>query len=152
MKIGGSYEVPAGVPQVYGALQDPDVLAACMPGCKRLVRTGDNEYEMQMSLAIASISGLFNGKVRISEQTPPSSFRLAVDGSGRIGFVKGDGVLTLTDRGGSTEVAYDGEVQAGGVIAGVGQRLMETTAKMLIKRFFEKLSSTVSASATGAGG
>ncbi len=142
MKIAGAYTVPAPRERVYAALQDPDTLARSMPGCKQLVRTGDNEYEMQMSLAISAVSGVFSGKVRLADQNPPTGYRMLVDGSGKIGFVKGDGLLTLEDNGDSTEVRYDGEVNAGGLIAGVGQRLLDTTAKMLIKRFFDKLSSS----------
>ncbi len=139
MKLAGSYTVAAAGPRVYEALQDPEVLARCMPGCKSLTRIAENEYEMQMAVMISSISGLFAGKVRLADQSPPDSFRLVVDGSGRIGFLKGDGLLTLVPNEHSTEVRYDGEVQAGGVIAGVGQRLLDATAKMMIKRFFEKL-------------
>ena len=88
---------------------------------------------------MASLSGAFEGKVRITDQNPPSSFRLVVEGSGKIGFMKGEGLLTLTPEGAGTEVAYDGDVQVGGTIAAVGQRLIDCTAKMMIKRFFEKL-------------
>ena len=63
-----------------------------------------------------------------------------VEGTGKIGFIKGEGLLSLTPQGESTEVKYDGDVQVGGTIAGVGQRLIDTTAKMIIKKFFEKLS------------
>ncbi len=143
MKIAGFYQVPAAGPRVYQALQDPAVLARSMPGCKRLERVGENEYEMQMNVVLSNISGLFAGKVRLADQAPPDSFRLVVDGSGKIGFLKGDGLLVLVGNGDSTEVRYDGDVQAGGVIAGVGQRLLETTAKMIIKRFFERLSDAV---------
>ncbi len=149
MKIAGSYTVPAAPEDVYYALQNPDVLSRAMPGCKRLARIAENEYEMQMNVVISSISGLFDGKVRLAEQNPPGSFRLIVDGSGRIGFLKGDGVLTLAPAADATEVRYDGEVQTGGVIAGVGQRLLDTTAKMIIKRFFGKFVSSKAEWANG---
>jgi carbon monoxide dehydrogenase subunit G len=120
-------------------MQDPEVLARAIPGCEGLEKTGDNEYRMKMKMAMASVSGAFEGKVRISDQTPPSSFRLTVEGAGKIGFVKGDGLLTLTPREGATEVSYEGDAQVGGTIAAVGQRLIDMTAKMMIKKFFEKL-------------
>ena len=95
---------------------------------------------MKMKMALASLSGAFEGKVRITEQTPPNSFRLVVEGTGRIGFVKGDGLLKLTPaEAGGTEVAYEGEAQVGGTIAAVGQRLIDGTAKTMIKKFFDKL-------------
>lgn len=140
MKISGSYTVPVPRERTYQLLQDPVVLAKCMPGTDHLDKVGDNEYEMKMKMVIASIGGLFSGKVRLADQNPPDSFKLIVDGSGKIGFVKGEGVLTLESVAESTDVKYEGEVQVGGTIASVGQRLLDTTAKLVIKKFFEKLS------------
>jgi carbon monoxide dehydrogenase subunit G len=139
MKVSGEYAVPAPPEAAYGLLQDPEVLARCMPGCDELVRIGDNEYRMKMKMALASISGLFSGTVRIADPNPPASFRLVVEGSGKIGFVKGEGMLNLAGEADGTKVAYDGEVQVGGTIAAVGQRLLDATAKMIIKKFFDKL-------------
>lgn len=139
MKISGVYSVPANRERTYQLLQDPDVLAKCMPGTDHLEKLADDEYEMKMKMVIASIGGLFTGKIRLSDQKPPDSFRLMVDGTGKIGFVKGEGLLNLAEQGESTQVSYDGDVQVGGTIAGVGQRLLDTTSKMIIKKFFEKL-------------
>ena len=139
MKISGSYAVPTGRERAYRLLQDPEVLAKCMPGTDHLEKVGDDEYAMKMKMVIASIGGLFSGKVRLADQHPPDSFKLIVEGNGKIGFVKGQGLLNLVPQGQSTEVKYDGDVQVGGTIAGVGQRLLDTTAKMIIKKFFEKL-------------
>src|SRR5215208_6545762 len=110
-----------------------------MPGTEALEKIGEDEYQMKMKLVLASINGLFAGKVRIADPVPPGSFRLLVEGSGKIGFVNGEGLLTLMPGGEGTEVRYDGDVQVGGTIAGVGQRLLDTTAKTIIKRFFKKL-------------
>ncbi len=139
MKIHGSCRLPAGRERAWTLLQDPEVLARSMPGCESLVRTGENEYRMKMKMALAAISGSFEGKVRLADANPPASFRMVVEGSGKIGFLKGEGVLALTPEGDSTEVSYDGEVQVGGTIAAVGQRLLDTTARMMIKRFFDKV-------------
>src|ERR1700693_6226645 len=128
-------------------MQDPEVLARAIPGCESLERIGPDEYRMKMKMALASISGAFEGKVRITDQMPPESFRLVVEGSGRVGFVKGDGLLKLSPVEGGTEVSYEGDAQAGGTVAAVGQRLIDGTAKMMIKKFFEKL-----AEEAGAGG
>lgn len=147
MRISGSQSVPAVQQRAYTLLQDPEVLAKCIPGVDHLAKTGDNEYEMKMKMVISSVSGLFDGKVRIADQGFPDRFRLIVEGSGKIGFVKGDGLLTLTPEGSSTTVSYEGEVQVGGTIASVGQRLLDTTARMLIKRFFERLARTIIAPA-----
>ncbi len=139
MKISGTYSVPASRERTYQLLQDPVVLAKCMPGTDHLDKIADDEYEMKMKMAIASIGGLFTGKIRLSDQNPPDSFSLIVEGTGKIGFLKGEGRLNLSSQGEFTEVAYDGDVQVGGTIASVGQRLLDTTSKMIIKKFFEKL-------------
>ena len=88
------------------------------------------------------------GKVTIAEPNPASSYRLVVEGSGKIGFMKGSGLLTLEPREQSTTVHFEGEVQVGGTIAAVGQRLIDTTSRMLIKRFFEKLAKEAEQAAT----
>jgi carbon monoxide dehydrogenase subunit G len=140
MKIVGSYTVPAGRERTYEMLQDPVILAKCMPGTERLNKIGDDHYEMKMKMMIAAVSGSFDGKVKITDQNRPESFRLLVDGTGKIGFLKGDGLLKLKSNGDSaTQVDYEGEVHVGGNIAAVGQRLLDTTSKMIIKKFFEKL-------------
>jgi carbon monoxide dehydrogenase subunit G len=148
MKVSGAY--PLAVPQerAYALLQDPVILAKCMPGCEGLDKIAENEYAMRMKMVLASISGQFTGKVKIAEPNPPNSFRLIVEGAGKIGFMKGDGLLTLTPEGTGTSVQFDGDVQVGGTMASVGQRLLDTTARMLIKRFFDKLATEATATMT----
>jgi len=121
------------------------VLARSMPGCEGLDRIAEDEYAMRMKMVVSSLTGRFDGKVRIAESNPPASFRLVVEGAGKIGFMRGDGVLRLAPADSGSTVHYEGDVQVGGTIANVGQRLVETTAKMLIKRFFTKLSAEISA-------
>lgn len=140
MKISGTYTLPLARERAYHAMQNPDVLVQCMPGCESLEATGDQEYAMKMKMALAAISGQFQGKVKIADAAPPERFKLIVEGTGKIGFMKGEGALELTEAGdASTQVAYEGDVQVGGTIAAVGQRLIDTTAKMMIRKFFEKL-------------
>jgi uncharacterized protein len=145
VKISGSYTLPLPRERAYQIMQDPEILARAIPGCENLERIGPDEYRMKMKMALASLSGAFEGKVRITEQTPPESFRLVVEGSGKIGFVKGDGLLKLSPIEGGTEVAYEGDAQVGGTMAAVGQRLIDGTAKMMIKKFFEKLAAEATA-------
>jgi carbon monoxide dehydrogenase subunit G len=139
LKIAGTHALTAPPDRAYALLLDPAVLAKAIPGCESLERIGDDEYKMKRKMALAAVSGAFEGKVRIVDQNPPSSFRMEVDGTGKIGFVKGSGILTLTAAGEGTSIAYDGDVQVGGTIAAVGQRLIDTTARMMIKKFFERL-------------
>jgi uncharacterized protein len=139
VKIAGSYQAALSQDRAYELLQDPEILAKCMPGCERLERVADGEYAMRMKMVLASISGQFDGRVKITDAHPPTSFHMLVEGKGRIGFMKGDGLVTLTPAPEGTAISYEGDVQVGGVIANVGQRLIDTTSKMLIKRFFESL-------------
>ena len=170
MKIAGSHTLPFPIERAYQLMQDPGVLARAIPGCESLEKIGEDEYRMKMKMVLASLSGAFEGKVKIADQAPPAlkelarttepgaadsvefpdsmadradpvraSFRLLVEGTGKIGFVKGDGLLTLTTSAAGTDVGYEGDVQVGGTMAAVGQRLIDGTAKMMIKRFFEKL-------------
>jgi carbon monoxide dehydrogenase subunit G len=139
VKIQGSHTVSADQERTYALLQDPVVLAACMPGCERLEKSGEDVYEMKMKMVLAAISGQFEGKVRMADQNPPASFRLLVEGTGKIGFMKGQGLLTLAPVPDGTGVHFDGDVQVGGTMAAVGQRLIDATSKMMIKRFFDKL-------------
>jgi len=139
LKLSGNYTVPIQQERTYQLMQDPAVLARAMPGCDHLALIAPDEYEMRMKMVISSIQGLFSGKVRIADRNAPGSFRLIVEGSGKVGFMKGDGLLTFTPLYTSTDIHYEGDVQVGGMIAGVGQRLLDTTSRFLIKKFFEKL-------------
>jgi uncharacterized protein len=153
MKISGSYTLPVAPERAYQILQDPAILAQAMPGCEGLEKIGPDEYRMKMKVLLAALSGQFEGKVRITDQSPPTSFRLIVEGSGRIGFLTGDGLLKLSPAATvrvlsdalteppSTIIAYEGDAQVGGTMAAVGQRLIDGTAKMMIKKFFDKLAS-----------
>jgi uncharacterized protein len=144
VKVSGTYSLPVEPDRAYQLLQDPAELARAMPGCESLEQIGPDEYRLRLKVILASLTGSFEGSVRISDPSPPSSFRLMVEGSGRIGFLKGEGVLRLAPAHASTEVratqiTYDGEVQVGGTLAAVGQRMVDGASKMMIKRFFEKL-------------
>jgi carbon monoxide dehydrogenase subunit G len=141
VKVKGQYSVDVPQQQVYEALLDPEILARTLPGCESLEPIADNQYRMKMKLAVAGVQGLFEGKVSLEDQRPPESYRLRVGGQGKIGFVNGNGRLTLRSSDPSTTVIeYEGDVKVGGLIAGVGQRLMDMTTKMMIKRFFTSLS------------
>ena len=126
MNISGSYAVPVSQERAYQLLQDPVILAKCMPGTDHLERIGPDEYQMKMKVLIASIGGLFAGKVRLADQKAPESFKLIVEGTGKIGFLKGEGVLTLVPQTDATEVRYQGEVHVG------GQRFMVPGMLMIV--------------------
>jgi len=139
MKVQGEQSLPLTQQAAWDLLLNTDVLARAMPGCESLVPAGADEYDMKMSLSIASMQGLFAGKIRIEDKNPPASYRLVIDGNGKLGFVRGVGLLTLSAAPSGTTVHYAGEVQIGGLIASVGERLLDMTAKMIIRRFFAAL-------------
>lgn len=146
MKIAGAHFLAVPQERAYALLQDPVVLGKSMPGCDALEQIGEAQYHMKMKMVMASVSGLFDGTVRIADPNPTTSFRLIVVGTGKIGFMKGDGLLTLVPVEGGTNVQYEGSIEVGGTIAAVGQRLLDTTSKMIIKRFFDKLTAELATS------
>ena len=140
MKIEGTHELSAPRGRVFAALVDPAVLQRCIPGCERLERTGENAYATTLRAGVGSIKGLFQGNVRLEDVRAPEHYRIVVDGKGQPGFLKGSGELELEEReGGRTLVRYAGDVQVGGTIAGVGQRMIQGAAKMMASQFFTAL-------------
>lgn len=142
MQLAGTYVFHAPVAKVWSLLNDPEVIAACLPGCDRLEPLGDDRYRANLSMAVAAISGQYSGTVALLDKQPPRSYRLAVDGSGKAGFVSGEATVTLTespDAPGTTQVAVRGDGQVGGLIARVGQRLLGSVSQMMLDRFFGAL-------------
>ncbi len=136
MKLEGSHQLEASRERVYQALVNPEVLQRCIPGCERLERTGDNTFAATIRAGVGSIKGLFDGKVRLEDLREPEHFRMVVEGKGAPGFLKGSGDLDLEQDGDFTKVNYSGDVQVGGTIASVGQRMIQGTAKMMASQFF----------------
>src|SRR6476620_1908744 len=136
MDITGSYTFNASPERVWNLLMDPAVLSSCIPGCDRFDPAGDDRYTVTITVGLAAITGTYSGIVRLVDQVPHSSYRLIVEGQGRPGFVKGSSAVALTAAGDATEVTVNADVQAGGAIARVGQRLIGGVAKMMMDRFF----------------
>ncbi len=139
MKLTGAYSVPVTRNRAYDLLQDPATLSQCIPGCESLDRLDDHLYAVRMKMSAAGVAGLFACTVRLTDHKPRESFRLIVEGSGNLGSITGDGVLALRPEGGATAIKFEGHVKAGGTLAAFGQRLIESAAQLLIKRFFEAL-------------
>ena len=136
MKVEGKQELRAKRERVYQSLIDPAVLQRCIPGCERLEKTGENSYSTTMRAGVGSITGIFTGNVKLEDMRPPSHYRIIVDGKGQPGFLKGAGDLDLEEVDGKTVVDYKGDVQVGGTIASVGQRMIQGAAKMMATQFF----------------
>ena len=139
MKLEGSYDVKAPRQKVLGAFLDPETLRKAIPGCEKLELIGNDEYKATLKIGVAAVKGTFEGKVRLLEKKPPESYRLAAEGSGGPGFVRADTLITLTDTDGGTRVSYSADVQIGGLIAGVGQRMLGGVSKMMADQFFTKM-------------
>lgn len=137
MKLAGAHVLPGTREQVWTLLTDPTRLGKCLPGCEKLEATGPDRYKVAVKFGIAAISGAFAGAVELAEKKEPKSLRMRVEGKGVPGFMKGEGRLELVEQGGQTEVRYTGEAQVGGMIAAVGQRMIEGAARKIIQQFFE---------------
>ncbi|MFN2493286.1 MAG: carbon monoxide dehydrogenase subunit G [Pyrinomonadaceae bacterium] len=143
MNIQGTHHLNAPIDRVYRSLINAEVLQRCIPGCERLEKSGENEYSATIGAGVGAIKGVFTGIVRLENMRPPEHYRIAVQAKGTPGFVKGFGDFDLQPDGEGTLIKYSGDLQVGGMIASVGQRLIQGTAKMLASRFFTKLEEEV---------
>lgn len=139
MKIEGTYEFNATQEQVWELFNDPKHLTKAIPGCERLEKNAAGQYDALLKIGIAAVKGTYTGKFQITDAKPPQSYRLSGEGSGSPGFVKGEAYIELLKRDGKTLVTYQGEVKVGGLIAGVGQRMISGISKMMLKQFFNKM-------------
>jgi carbon monoxide dehydrogenase subunit G len=137
MMVSGSATLHASPDAVWRALNDPAVLVRTIPGCQRLEAVGEDAYTMTVTAGVASIKGLYTGQVRLGDQQPPDSFLLTASGSGAPGTVSADVRVKLTDAGGgTTSLTYDADAIVGGMIGGVGQRMLTGVAKKTAGEFF----------------
>lgn len=142
MKLEGEFVFDAGVQEVWDALFDPAVLAAAMPGCEKLERV-DGSYVGELKVKVGPIQGKFTGKVDMLDTIEPKSYRMVVDGRGAQGFVKADATIVLEPDGTRTRLRYDADAKVGGKIASVGQRLVETSARAIVKESLDGLSDNI---------
>ena len=136
MKLSGRYSLPAPPAKVWELLTDPVRLAKLLPGCERLDPDGPDRYKAAVTFGLAAISGKYAGTLEFSEKHPHKSLRMKIVGKGIPGFVNGSGQVNLAEKDGHTELSYSGEAQVGGMIASVGQRMIEGAAKKIVDQFF----------------
>jgi uncharacterized protein len=141
MQISGSYTFDAAPDRVWALLMDPAIISSCIPGCDAFEPNGENSYRARLTVAMAAITGTYEGMVTLSELAPPTSYRLTAEGQGKPGFLKGSALVTLRADGGATIVDVEGTVHTGGPIARLGQRLIGGVSKMMLDRFFACLRS-----------
>ena len=137
MKITGTATLAAPPQQVWDAFHDPSVLARCLPGCERLVELGPDRYGMTVTAGVAAIKGTYDGQVSLLDPQHPESFTMKASGAGAPGTVDADVVVRLApSAGGGTELSYDADASVGGVIGGVGQRMLAGVTKKMAGQFF----------------
>ena len=142
--IEGEERIAASVQKVWEALNDPDMLKACIPGCETLDVTGENEFVAVATNKIGPVKARFKGKVRLTDLDPPNSYKISGEGDGGIaGFAKGGATVSLSDKDGGTLLSYNVEAQIGGKLAQLGQRLVNGAAKKLADDFFTKFAAAV---------
>jgi carbon monoxide dehydrogenase subunit G len=146
MDIKGEYKIAAPREKVFAALNDPEVLKACIPGCESLEKQSDTDMTAKVKLRIGPVSASFSGKVTLSDIDPPNGYKISGEGQGGVaGFAKGGAVVKLVEEGGETVLSYEVDAQVGGKIAQVGARLITGTAKKLADQFFGKFAESVGA-------
>lgn len=150
MKVAGQAVLHAPIDQVWAALNDPAVLVRVIPGCQQLEATGPDSYAMTVTAGVASIKGTYAGSVQLAEQQRPNSFVLKASGAGGPGTVSAEVKIGLIEQDGVTRLDYDAEAVVGGVIGGVGQRMLAGVAKKLAAEFFTGVDGVLTGAAPSA--
>jgi carbon monoxide dehydrogenase subunit G len=141
IEIARTYTFDAPVDRVWQLLMDTTALSSCIPGCESLDADPEteNRYVIKLSVKLAAVMGTYDGSVQIVDVAPMRSYGLLAEGKGRPGFVKGKAAIALAPDAAATTLTVAGEVQAGGAIARVGQRLLASAARLMMDRFFKRL-------------
>lgn len=145
MDLQDEIVIPAPRDQVYAALNDPEILQACIPGCEELTKTSDTTFEAKVVLKIGPVKARFKGNVTLDPVSPPERFELTGEGAGgAAGFAKGGAAVVLEDQGEETLLKYEAKADVGGKLAQLGNRLVLSTSKKLSAQFFDCFAKKVS--------
>jgi carbon monoxide dehydrogenase subunit G len=147
MKIVGSNTVPYPAPEVWDALLDPNVLVRTIPGCERLEATGENAYAMTVTAGVAAIKGTYSGSCVLSDLSPHSSLVMRLQGAGAPGTVDATVDVSFTEADGSTTISYAADAVVGGMVGGVGQRMLASVSRRMAGEFFGNVAATLSGAA-----
>jgi len=139
MKIEGKHRFQASQEQIWDLFMDQRHLEKALPGCEKMEEREPGKFEVLLKIGIAAVKGTYRGKMEVVDLDPPKRYRLIGEGSGSPGFVKGEAVIELSQEDQDTIVSYQGEMQVGGLIAGIGQRMIGGIAKMMVGQFFKKM-------------
>lgn len=151
LDIAGSEAITTSTDQLWAALNDPAVLTRCIPGCTSMTEIASNAYKVEMQLRVAAVSGSFEGEISLSDMEPPRACSIRVSGAGTLGH--GNGVARFeieSDGERASRLVYNGAGEIGGLVAGVGQRIVSGVSKHLIGRFFASLRKELEAPVSGA--
>jgi carbon monoxide dehydrogenase subunit G len=140
VNITATYNFAAPPSAVWALLMDPDAIAACLPGCKELRPLGEDRFHAELTVGVAAVSGSFVATIAIADKVAPESYRLDVDATGKPGFAHGSATVSLKPTDSGTDVVVSAHAEVGGLIARVGQRLLEGVARMTMDRFYGCLS------------
>jgi uncharacterized protein len=144
MDMTGEVRIPAPRSKVWSALNDPEILKQCIPGCEEIVKSSDTEMSAKVRAKVGPVSAHFSGKVTLSDLDPPNGYKISGEGTGGpAGFAKGGATVRLTDADGGTLLSYTVEANVGGKLAQIGSRLIDGTARKMAGDFFTKLSEVV---------
>ena len=144
MEMNGTHIIPASRETVWDALNDPDVLRVCIPGCKELEKKSDNELSATVVAKVGPVKATFKGEVTLENLNPPESYTISGEGKGGIaGFAKGGADVKLSEVDGGTQLDYNVDAKVGGKLAALGSRLIDSTAKKLAGEFFSNFSEHV---------
>ena len=146
MEMTGEQLIPASQQATWNALNDPQVLKACIPGCESIEQTGDNEYVVLMVARVGPVSAKFKGKLALTDVQPPVSYSMAFEGQGGpAGFAKGGAHVSLSAEENQTRLRYEAKANIGGKLAQIGSRLVDAAAKKVSDDFFRNFNERVSA-------
>jgi hypothetical protein len=146
MEFTGRYLVPAPLETTWAALNDPDILKACIPGCQEMTKTDATHFEAAATLKIGPVKATFRAKIEMADMDPPRHCTLKGEGQGGVaGFARGEADVTLTPEAGGTGLAYTAKAAIGGKLAQIGQRLIDGAAKQIADDFFTRFSAAVGA-------
>ncbi|HVL35670.1 MAG TPA: carbon monoxide dehydrogenase subunit G [Burkholderiales bacterium] len=144
MEMTGEQLIPASQRETWDALNDPQMLKQCVPGCESIEPTGENEYQVLMVARVGPVSAKFKGKLTLSDVQPPQSYSIAFEGQGgAAGFAKGGAHVRLAEEQGSTRLSYDVKANVGGKLAQIGSRLIDAAAKKVADDFFRNFNQKV---------
>ncbi|WP_336099061.1 CoxG family protein [Roseovarius sp. CH_XMU1461] len=140
LAIKGEETIEASAEALWEALNDPEVLTRCIPGCKQMIPEGEDAYRLEMELKVTAVRGSFGGDIALSNKVVPQSCDVTVSGSGSLGTGTGKARFELVPvDSGTTQLLYEGSGEVGGLVAGVGQRVLKSVSKHLIGKFFTAL-------------